>query len=49
MDEEQIDSECKHILLGRFAEPNEIAEAVYFAANSKYLNDSILKIDGGRC
>ncbi|MDE5888741.1 MAG: SDR family oxidoreductase, partial [Bacilli bacterium] len=49
MDEEQINEECKHILLGRFAETREIAEAVYFTANSKYLNDSILKIDGGRC
>ncbi len=49
LDEEQIADECKHILLGRFAEPKEIAEAIYFTANSKYLNDSILKIDGGRC
>lgn len=49
MDEDQIKEECKHILLERFAEPKEIAEAIYFAANSAYLNDSILKIDGGRC
>lgn len=49
MDEEQIKEECKHILLGRFALTEEIAEAIYFAATSNYLNDSILKIDGGRC
>lgn len=49
MDEEQINDECKHILLGRFAEPKEIAETIYFVATSSYLNDSILKIDGGRC
>ena len=49
MDEEQINDECKHILLDRFAEPKEIAESIYFAATSSYLNDSILKIDGGRC
>lgn len=47
--EEYIKEECKHILLNRFAEPNEIAEAIYFVANATYLNDSILKIDGGRC
>lgn len=49
MDEEQINEECKHILLGRFANPKEIAESIYFAANASYLNDSILKTDGGRC
>ncbi len=49
MDEDQITEECKHILLKRFAHPDEIAEAIYFAATAKYLNDSIIKIDGGRC
>lgn len=49
LDNDQIEEECKHILLGRFANPEEIAEAIYFVANATYLNDSILKIDGGRC
>lgn len=49
MDEEVRKKEYNHILLKRFAEPEEIAEAVYFAATSSYLNDSIIKIDGGRC
>lgn len=49
MDKEYIEEECKKILLDRFAEPTEIAEAVYFVANSTYLNDSIIKIDGGKC
>lgn len=49
MDKELIENECNHILLGRFAESSEIAEAIYFIANATYLNDSILKIDGGRC
>lgn len=49
MDKEYIEEECKKILLNRFAEPKEIAEAVYFVANSTYLNDSIIKIDGGKC
>ena len=47
--EEYTKEECKRILLGRFAEPEEIAEAVYFCANATYLNDSIIKVDGGRC
>jgi 3-oxoacyl-[acyl-carrier protein] reductase len=47
--EEYEKEESKHIILGRFAEPEEIAEAVYFAATSSYLDDSIIKIDGGRC
>lgn len=49
LDEEQLNEEYKHILLGRFAEPKEIAEAVYFVLTSTYMNDSIVKIDGGRC
>ena len=44
-----IEEECKHILLNRFAEPEEIAETIYFTATSSYLNDSIIKVDGGRC
>lgn len=49
LDEEYKKEECKHILLGRFAEPEEIAEEIYHVATSSYLNDSIIKIDGGRC
>lgn len=49
LDNDQIKEECNHILLGRFANPEEIAEAIYFVANATYLNDSILKIDGGKC
>ena len=46
--EEYIAEESKGILLGRFAEPTEIAETIYFVgAESTYMNDSIIKVDGG--
>lgn len=46
--EEYIAEESKSILLGRFAEPKEIAETIYFiGAESTYMNDSIVKVDGG--
>ncbi len=48
LDEDYIKEECKHIMLNRFAEPEEIAETIYFTATSSYLNDSIIKVDGGR-
>lgn len=35
------------ILLKRFGKPEEIADAVYFFASNEYVNDCILRIDGG--
>lgn len=50
LNQEYIDEECKHILLNRFAEPKEIAKEIYhIAVESTYINDSVIKIDGGRC
>ena len=47
---EQIQNERDKILLGRFANPDEISSVVLFLASSKasYVNDSIIKVDGGK-
>lgn len=50
LDKDYIKEECSHIQLDRFAEPAEIAKEIYhIAVESTYMNDSIIKIDGGRC
>jgi len=50
LSEEFKNKEIDKILLKRFSEPNEIASLVYFLATDEasYINDSIIKIDGGR-
>ena len=49
LDKEFIEDETNKILLGRFAESEEIAYLAYFLGTDKssYINDSIIRIDGG--
>lgn len=42
-----IEEEKKKILLNRFAEPKEIAQAIYNITISEYINDAIIRVDGG--
>lgn len=50
MDTEFRKQEEDKILLKRFAEPNEIANLIYFISSGEasYINDSVIRIDGGK-
>lgn len=50
LDQEYKTKEENKILLNRFANPTEIANVVYFLSSKEasYINDSIIKVDGGR-
>lgn len=49
LDEEFIKEEERKILLGRFAEPKEIASVIYFLTTKEagYINGTVIRIDGG--
>ena len=47
---EQMNEERKNILLDKFAEPGDIAKVIAFLASddANYMNDSIIRVDGGK-
>lgn len=47
LDDEFIKEETSKIKLGRFAEPQEIADAIYKISTCTYINNSIIRVDGG--
>ena len=47
MFEEFREKEKNKILLKKFGEVKDIAEAVYFLATNQYINNAIIKVDGG--
>lgn len=47
LDSEFVKEETAKIKLGRFADPEEIADAIYNISISSYINDSIIRVDGG--
>ena len=45
-----LPGECEKILLGRYGQPEEVADLVSFLISDKanYINNSIIRIDGGQ-
>lgn len=47
LDKDFVADETTKIKLGRFAEPEEVADAIYNISISTYINDAIIRVDGG--
>ena len=49
-EKEFLKEECEKILLGRYGEPEEVANLVKFLISdeAKYINNTIIRIDGGQ-
>ena len=44
---EKRKQEEEKILLKKFGEVEDIADTVYFLATNKYINNAVVKVDGG--
>lgn len=42
-----VKEESKNILKNRFGEPKEVADLVYFLGTADYINNEVIRIDGG--
>ncbi len=40
-------NEISKILLNRFGGASEVAEAIYFVSNASYINNEVIRVDGG--
>jgi len=49
LDFEFIKKECDSILVGRFADPSEIAKVAVFldSSDASYINNTVIRVDGG--
>ena len=47
LDKSFVKNELNKILLSRFAKPSEIAECIYHISECGYINDSVIRVDGG--
>ncbi|MEL7046288.1 MAG: SDR family oxidoreductase, partial [Pseudomonadota bacterium] len=42
-----LESMRKQIPMGRFAEPSEIADVVYWVSRSRYMTGAVVPVEGG--
>ena len=47
-DEQFLKQECEKILKKRYGRPEEVADLVKFLIEADYINNSVIRIDGGQ-